>query len=298
LCTVVCNSDNTLTHVSKSQIPISSHRIAAFCNGLFCLANYDDELSHIIYLWNPSVGKFKKLIAETRLSGILDGVNFGLAYHPQNNDFKLLRLVCYGEKPSSVAEIYTLSTDSWRKVMLSGDTVSGHFGSVVHLFKSNTVFCNGALHSMSFTHQHNYILAFDVDDESFRAIMLPQNCFDGVLRQLLRLAVFKGSLAFIVLGRDFNDNLLCKCDIWVMWEYGVDDSWTRIRVPMDLVHNIYCCTDNGEILIRNGTGLVSFELESRNENIIASDNVTWVGYTANCMESLVLLDGVSVSSSN
>ena len=114
LCTLVCNSYKTLTHVSKFQIPILTHRIAAFCNGLFCLANFDDELSHIIYLWNPSVRKFKKLIAETRLKGILVvGVNFGLAYHPQNNDFKLLRLVCYGKKPSSVAEIFTLSTDSW-----------------------------------------------------------------------------------------------------------------------------------------------------------------------------------------
>ena len=74
------------------------------------------------------------------------------------------------------------------------------------------------------------------------------------------------------------------------------ESWTKICVPVDLVHNLYGCTDNGELLIENATKLVSFDPESLNKNILAIEYAQWVGYTPNSMESLVLLDGLNVSS--
>jgi hypothetical protein len=42
--------------------------------------------------------------------------------------------------------------------------------------------------------------------------------------------------------------------------------------------------------------LVSFDPESLNKNILAIEDAQWVGYTPNSMESLVLLDGLNVSS--
>ena len=56
LCTVVCNNDRTLTQVSWFEMPsfFDECNIVDFCNGLFCLASYEKELCHIIYLWNPS----------------------------------------------------------------------------------------------------------------------------------------------------------------------------------------------------------------------------------------------------
>ena len=50
-------------------------------------------------------------------------------------------------------------------------------------------------------------------------------------------------------------------------------------------------TDNGELLIKTATGLVSIDPESQNQNILAFEDADWVGCTANSMESLILLDG-------
>ena len=82
----------------------------------------------------------------------------------------------------------------------------------------------------------------------------------------------------------------------MMKEYGVVESWTKICVPVNYFGNFCGCTDNGELLYINDTKLVSLDPDSLNENIIAIEDVIWEGYTANSMESLVLLDGLNVSS--
>ena len=72
----------------------------------------EKEENHIIYFWNPSIRKFKKLQA-TPLN-FHDVVVYGLAYYYQNNDYKILRINFYPIFHQSNVEIYTLSTDSWR----------------------------------------------------------------------------------------------------------------------------------------------------------------------------------------
>uniref|UniRef100_A0A2N9GGA6 F-box associated beta-propeller type 1 domain-containing protein n=1 Tax=Fagus sylvatica TaxID=28930 RepID=A0A2N9GGA6_FAGSY len=194
--------------------------------------SHDEDFIEILYLWNPSIRKFKMLTA-TPLTRRFASLTHGLAYHSQNNDFKILRLICYGENgPTAEAEIYTLSTDSWRK---------------------------------------NYYVGFTPAVE--------------------QLVVFKGLLALTAFGTDLND--IGKCHIWVMREYGVAESWTKKAVSMDWIDNFYGCTDNGELLIQNATGLVLFDPESLNENVLAIDDFNWVDYTANSMESLVLVNDVS-----
>ena len=76
------------------------------------MACSDYYLSHIIYLWNPSIRKFEKLLATPHGTSVV-----GLAYNSQNNDFKILRLRSFFEGPAE-AEIYSLSTDSWRRIVI------------------------------------------------------------------------------------------------------------------------------------------------------------------------------------
>ena len=92
------------------------------------------------------------------------------------------------------------------------------------------------------------------------------------------------------------DGVTGICHIWVMREYGVVESWSKLCVQMDLVQNFCSCTDNGELLIEKVTELVSLDLESLNENKLAIQDVQWMDYTPNSIESLVLLDGINVSS--
>ena len=286
LCIDVCNSDHTVSHVSRFQIPFSLVRIFGFCNGIICLYS---SLNLIIYLWNPSIKKFK-ICDGTNLTRRRPAVTVGLAYHSQNNDFKILRI----QRSNGTlyeAEVYTLSTDSWRKVVISVDSLSG---SIDRIIESPCLFFNGALHTIACSRDHKFILSFDVNDEIFQPIMLPQNYTDIIFFE--SLAVFKGLLALFVYSED-PDVDMGICYIWVMREYGVVESWTRKSVPVDLFVWSFFCTDSGELLINTADrGVISYDPVSLNEKYLKIRRPLWLGYTADLMESLVLLDQVKMSS--
>ncbi|XP_075674267.1 F-box/kelch-repeat protein At3g06240-like [Castanea sativa] len=206
---------------------------------------------------------------------------------------RFLDLCLFWGGQEAEAEIYSLSTDSWRKVVISMESLRGYepnFGTIADTDRT-CIFFNGALHTVAITSRHHFILPFDVNDESFREIMLPPNHLDGVRVNFAELAVFKGSLAVFVFVHGRRDIL---CHIWVMEEYGVAESWTRkYLVPKNWVSDgyFYGCTDNAELLIESGTTLVSIDPESQNQNILAIEDADWMRFTANSMESLILLDG-------
>ena len=294
LCTVLCNSDHTFTQISKLKIPFSCISVVDFCNGIFCLENFRN---HKLYFWNPSIRKFKILAPHhlTEPSPYVAGelaplVAYGLGFHSQNNDFKILRILC--DNKMSEAEVYTLSTDSWRTVVISLESVP-NIGSIDHIDTAPCLFFKGALHSIAFSGDHRFILSFDVNDDSFRQIMVPQNYLDEIISLSFdSLVVFKGLLAVFVCGEDLDgDRDICY--LWVMREYGVIDSWTKISVPIDFFQELFGCTDSGELLIdTTDRGLVSYDPESLNENYLGIQTSPWLSYTAGLMESLVLLDQV------
>uniref|UniRef100_A0A2N9GDQ9 F-box associated beta-propeller type 3 domain-containing protein n=1 Tax=Fagus sylvatica TaxID=28930 RepID=A0A2N9GDQ9_FAGSY len=177
-----------------------------------------------------------------------------------------------------------LSTDSWR-------TVGPLSGSIVEI-EDDFVFVNGALYYLARnTEGRKFILSFDVNDERFQEIMLPDDYlgeFSPHFCNFEQLAVFKGLLALVAFGTDLDEEDLCI--IWVMREYGVIESWTLDTVPVDYVEMFYGFTDNGELLIEVKSGIVSFDPDSLNENNLGIQYTIWLGYINDFMESLVLVD--------
>ena len=283
LFTNVLNSDNTMTMISMTKVPFNHSRIIGFLYGMFCLVSYESNCKHIIHLWNPSIRKFKKLVA-TSFTSICDHIPaaFGLAYLSQNNDndYKILRIGCC---QLAEAEVYTLSKDSWRRVVISPMSIRG-------IDDSPGIFFNGALHFITYYNQiRNFILSFDVNDEIFQEIMMPDDYIDEVFRHVggfsRYLVVFEGSLALIAFSKGN------RCRIWAMREYGVFESWTKKVVSLDWVDSFYGCTDNCELLIEDRDGFVSsFDPESLKTNSLGIQFPSWVGYTTNLLESLVLME--------
>ena len=296
--TFVYNTNRTLTQISRFEIPFPN-LIIGFCNGVFCLAAKNDDsdekdLTRSLYLWNPSIRKLKKLLA----THPADRAVSGFGYHPQNNDYKILRVTFaiqqVTRKPAE-AEIYTLSTDSWRKAVISVESFSGSDsgpnGSVDEVYFPTRLCFNGALHFIAFSGDHKFILSFDINDERFREILLPQNYLEGIVKHFERLAMFKGSLALIVFGEDLVE-MSDRCYIWMMKEYGVVESWARKSVPMKQVAEFFSCTINGELLVERFTPYQSFlfDPDNLNEEILNIPMPECMIYTPNFVESLVLLD--------
>jgi F-box interacting protein len=268
-----------------------------FCNGLFCLFNRADCT---LYLWNPCIKKFK-MIASPRssLKTKCHVIHHGFAYHSQNNDFKILKIIIYyyprlpgGTRvlpPPPEASVYTLSTDSWRRVVIHEESLTR---SVHSLRERPFLFFNGALHSFACIRDNNFILCFDVNDERFREIMIPRNYLDGFSPKTLgQLVVFKGSLALVCFGKDLNEESDI-CYIWVMREYGVVESWTRSTVPVNNFRRFFDSTNSDELLIETqDRQLVSFDPDSLNANSLGIRSPKWLFYTTDLTESLVLVDG-------
>ena len=118
ICTVTF--DRTFDRIfdigTSFDFPSGRAKIVGSYNGLLCLADIESTTtsSNVLYLWNPSVRKFKRL--PKSCLGQLDSVTLGFAYHSENNDYKVVRIsISHSVLPSEI-EVYTLSSDSWRRI--------------------------------------------------------------------------------------------------------------------------------------------------------------------------------------
>lgn len=139
----------------------------------------------------------------------------------------------------NVVSIYSLRTNSWKKIESSSFHHSG-FG-----YKSG-VFVSGALHWVASTSASDFIVALDLADEKFRIVPSPISVGDN------ELTVLGGCLG--VASKRYNDS---HEDIWVMKEYGVRDSWTKFRVSFDSSHDCW------KLLSSSRTDRVLFNVKAK-----------------------------------
>ena len=300
VCTVAL--DRTFDKISELGIPFDFHyiytQIVGSCNGLLCLANS----ANVVYLWNPSIRIFKRL-PDTCL-GRLKDVTLGFAYHPENNDYKVVRISCLSLFTHEI-EVYTLSSDSWRSVGTTGLTAT----NVMVYDKNHPLpipLVNGALHWVSNVvegeenHRSRMVMAFDVNSERFRELALPDGSVDENTFQTF-LALFKGKLASIVW--EHSEQPGTRYSIWVMKEYGVIESWNKLFVvPFEGVAYCIAFTEYGSLLVRyindqveaQGFKFVLVDTETLHEK--KDPDIQHYSSVATFMESLVLFDGANVVS--
>ena len=318
ICKVLC-CDRTFDSLFEYSVPsvfdLDLSEMVGSCNGLVCLAQRGklSSTSDAIYLWNPSVRKFNRL-PDSCSNGQDFWFSTGFGYQSKTNDYKVVKL--WGTPV--VAEVYTLCSDSWRKVEISlrSKVVVSHIEPYPF-----PLFFSGALHWFA-NHSEGeveflypmMILSFDVNNEKFGEMALP----DGDKLIVQDLFVFKGNLAFISCGYPENDDDLqsdSQCFIWIMRDYGVHESWDKIfSIRFENVDiSFYGCTEHGELLLDKKVKKESKDGEIKiDESTILSDDTAIVlldpetlhekdlgilRYVTHVVttfkESLVLLDGAT-----
>ncbi|XP_050253468.1 F-box/kelch-repeat protein At3g23880-like isoform X7 [Quercus robur] len=304
--------DRTFETISEFRIPFTFESgypsLVGSCNGILCFTDFIISKSKDVYLWNPSIRKFKRL-PNTCLT-LLCNVALGFGYDSQNNDYKIVRFSSTIAKPPEV-EVYSLSSDSWKRIELG---ISWRPNVLAHNFNCTLAspFVSGHLHWMieiiekgseqeeRFT---SMILSFDVSSEKFKELPLPDEggCFTKCLTS------FKEKLALIKFG-----SRVLSCSIWVMREYGVFDSWNKLGVvPVGSYLNFIGFTKYGLLLVRKRSQLVSTnsELESKDKSFLIDPETLHekeISYISNqvdnhldiaaYMENLALLDGENLVS--
>ncbi|OMO99425.1 hypothetical protein COLO4_13285 [Corchorus olitorius] len=205
----------------------------------------------------------------------------------------------FGREPVEVeVEIYSLNANCWRSIthIAPKYAVSPKpFGSY------GNSFVNGAIHMLARDKDRNLILAFDVSEEVFREIPLPECVSNGKPMWLTRLLKYGQSIAAITVDcRGETMTVDCggevKKALWVMKEYGVAMSWTNVFMEVaESVPRVLFLRQNEEqmfVVLKDGW-IASADIKKKHFEIfgVRSDD-EYAGYPAidGFVESLVLLD--------
>jgi F-box interacting protein len=230
--------------------------ILGSCNGLLCLFDMDQGY---VKLWNPSIR------LKSKKSPTLDcydkwSISYNdFGYDHINDKYKLLVVVdrLSSHSIEKVTQIYTIGGTSW---------------TTIHNFPSGATnyegkFVSGTLNWVIVSSNQAVILSFDLENEIYKEVSLPQ-C-DGVEICNTRIGVLSDSICVCF------DSKKTNWDFWLMKEYGVVESWTRLMMiprenlwdrgqsyaPPSFIELLFIF-ENGIVLLRTFTRLVLYNLSN------------------------------------
>lgn len=216
------------------EVPYSTYLnmiLVGTCHGIICLTSNE---SSGIHLCNPATREF--LTLPDRPFRCPQGYfsqlgELGFGFDAISNDYKIITFTTIfpdeynGDPNSCKAEIYSLSTNSWRELdpdvtlpeMVYNERFSVSFNGCFHWCTPLNTDCFGL-----------QILSFEWSTEQFREIQYPDRVEDTEGEYgMQKLIVLDNSLAMIwynITGSQISDQ---HFDIWVMMEYGVQESWVK-----------------------------------------------------------------------
>jgi hypothetical protein len=212
----------------------------------------------------------------------------GFGFVPKLEDFKVVKILYdldTDAKPDVL--VYTLSADSWRKI----DTFPPCF---VHKRWADNVFVKSSVHWLAYkspklNNLYDSIMAFDLSNDQFREIELPDGRGVGYEDICLCSSVSGDSLCLFFRYREIDTD---RWEFWVMNDYGVSNTWIKkFNIVLSAVSNPFCLMDNGDVLLvmKNGM-LMSYnaKLESIRDYLICGTPGSF--RLVNYVSSLVLLD--------
>ncbi|KAK7303218.1 hypothetical protein RJT34_14120 [Clitoria ternatea] len=188
--------------------------IVGSCDGILCFA-IDQNCA---LLWNPSIGKFKKLppLDNQRCDGSYTIYGFGCDRF--SDSYKVVAVFCYECDIGGVrgyktqVKILTLGTDSWRRIQ--------EFPSGVP-FDESGKFVNGTVNWLASSASGSswIVVSLDLGKECYRELLQPD--YGGVAVVTLTLGVLRDCLCMLSHCDTFSD-------VWLMKDYGNKESWTKL----------------------------------------------------------------------
>nr|XP_011467087.1 PREDICTED: F-box/kelch-repeat protein At3g23880-like [Fragaria vesca subsp. vesca]XP_011467091.1 PREDICTED: F-box/kelch-repeat protein At3g23880-like [Fragaria vesca subsp. vesca]XP_011467095.1 PREDICTED: F-box/kelch-repeat protein At3g23880-like [Fragaria vesca subsp. vesca] len=303
--------------------PVSDLGVVGTCNGLVCLeidrtGTGSDPMP--VLIWNPSIRRVV-MVPKPPLCSISTDDNryttLGFGYAAHSNDYKILRVVTdvttnvdydsideiFGvvnfadddRLITTFVQVYSLASGSWKSLSDSVVPLDLKGGG-----NEDFVFVNDTLHKLEarfnededegeyYNDEDMVIRTFNLSTEEFGEMMGPEALEQG----RCSIARYGDSLAF---GDHYDNGLRDRgCDIWVMRQYGVAESWTKlfkIYVDPARIHGFKRC---GDVVLEKKISFGQSRLTSYNPNKKQYSDLGTVGHSYYFMdsfiESLVLLD--------
>ncbi|KAK6918769.1 E motif [Dillenia turbinata] len=277
-----CNSDFTIRPnpdysisepiiklIPGYNIPGDASWLVNSCNGMLCF----DGTMPFMYICNPVLGEYITIPKPDMSNHVL--TSFALGFSPRTDQYKVIRTFKQYLAADNCweAEIYTLGSGSWTHI---GNAPFG-LGRL-----QTNAFLNGTLHWVGYEWK-NEIRGFDFGSKQFRIIPAPPNFVitENWLLPCVKVGVLGGFLIMC-------DAKACSgaLEIWMMKDYGVHESWSKMFVIDNIVcdkqvgfrrwrwRNIYeplCILKSGNILLlHKESNLLSYNPKSREMKHLSS----------------------------
>ncbi|KAL1814596.1 hypothetical protein ACET3Z_017170 [Daucus carota] len=184
-------------------------------NGLICI---EDNYEESVYICNPITQEYIYLENPDTKKSYLS-MHYGFGFAETNNQYKVVRFYldrCLSTENSCPStegsyklgsEVYTLGTATWRDL--------GHIP--FHISGCDIgIYVSGNLHWLA--DEDKIICTFDLDREIYQPMAAAPWGSENAFRSL---GVLKGCLCIC------DNTPYSELAIWVMRDYGVEDSWTK-----------------------------------------------------------------------
>lgn len=255
------------------------------CNGLVLVS---DRFSLNLYLWNPNLRKLVMLPPRD-----FKFYSFGgLGFDSSTNDYKVL--VISVNWPREIS-LFSLNSNSWlwSKRDAFKQSKTEYYSSFDAKSAESMTFLNGNFHLAAQSNLDRLFL-FNMYDGACGEMMLPSgsnrynsfasnvNVCAGLLSVFL--SVYDGSRFF---------------EIWVMKEYGVEESWTQtakftwpeVRVGFYFRHPIILgFRENGDAIMDVDEQIVVYNIRDKVTKDVKIQGEYCEFFVASFVESLALLD--------
>ncbi|XP_021806415.1 F-box/kelch-repeat protein At3g23880-like [Prunus avium] len=297
--------------VAKKNYGNSHLRVVGTCDGLICLSDDVPSYAYNFIIWNPAIKKSVTLpkpgITYQTHGGHNASIGFG--FDATTNDYKVVRVVTLldeDDETPTVAEVYSLATGTWRSL--------GCVSPACLIDKAaSSAFVNGVLHwpvaRQTYVGSYYIILTFDLGKEVFSQIPMPKIIlWNFKLGLQLSVSDNRKSIALFMRPDDREDFYMDYgreypvLDIWVMKEYGREESWTKLitlslnpqpQGPETIFLSTLCFRKTGEVLLvlreKERRELVSLDLVSKQFKLLGISGFKYCTVDF-YKESLLLLD--------
>ncbi|KAK9667717.1 hypothetical protein RND81_13G006500 [Saponaria officinalis] len=260
------------------------------CNGLLLITGFFGGL-HRLVLLNPSTRTYVDVPSTTNY--------LGFGFDHRNDDYKIVAVTDYriNVSKSRVTKIYSLNSKSWKIVEITFPP------DAIQYPRSGALIDNHLLHWIFWNPStgKRIIGCFDVCLENWGAdVPLPGHyCNSSRKIYLLDFGVVDGRLFC-----SFENQVDWSYDVWVMEEYGVQESWTKllsVAIPDDVIRGIVPVAISGrevgssQVLIQQRRNSKMFWYNTVN-GVTSKVNVPYLSdYRAYiCKGSLVSLPGAKL----
>jgi len=218
---VFSNVSNSTVTQTQLNCPISFNSLVRLlygnnleicsCHGILCFA----IAGRYAFLWNPSLRRYNILppLENPEESDGSTSYLYSFGYdHFNNNVYKVVAISHFQDKnKKNEVSVHTMGTGYWRRIHdfpysrcmpRSGVFVSGTVNWLAFDFSSSDTFCD--------------IVSLDLEKESYQQLLLPD--FE---KNYWTLGVYNDCLCIFA-------NSVMFLDVWVMKEYGIKESWTKL----------------------------------------------------------------------